>query len=726
MQPTMDRLERFVSRRRRLVLGLWLALLIVSAPLAARQTSALTGGGFEVPGSESKAVSDALAGIPGTQSETLAIVFDNRRGDPQALAAAVDKVQREGFKDVEGVRATPEALDAARNATEPIHVMPLVVTASRDDSVDEASQIRLNLDIGSEGAAVPLHIVGQGGLWAGMQELSKQDLEQAEFVGLPLVLLILLAVFGSLAAAALPLALGVAAVTVTGAIVFLLAQVMEMSIFVTNMASMLGIGVAVDYSLFILARYREELRAGRSAADARAAAMRTSGMAVVFSGVTVVVALAGLFLINAKVADSMAVGAIVVVAVAVLAAVTLLPALIALLGHRVSEPGKIVGRLRPRRKQRTGPGFWERWTNALMKRPLPFAIGATALMLLIAAPGLSLQLGTGAIPQFPEDFETRQGFELAASGPGGPGALGPIQMLIDFGSEPVDQPALEAFPPQLEKFPGVAAVAPAVISRDGRRALIVITPRRAAESDETAALVDSLRDIDGPVGARLEIGGPTAQNTDFSDLVQGSLWKVGLFVVVLSVIVLLLALRSIVLPIKAVLMNVLSVAAAYGVLVTVFQWGWFDGITGYDSLGYIQALTPALLLAIVFGLSMDYEVFMLSRIKERFLATGDNRTAVAQGLQASAGTISSAALIMVAVFTIFAFTGVPQIKEIGVGLAVAIFLDATVVRLVLVPATMELLGSRNWWLPAWLDRLLPDVDFEADKAPKAEPAVAAR
>ena len=342
-------------------------------------------------------------------------------------------MQREGFEDVEGVRATPEALDAARNATEPIVVMPLVVTASRDDSVDEASQIRVNLGIGEEDAAVPLHIVGQGGLWAGMQELSKQDLEQAEFVGLPLVLLILLVVFGSLAAAALPLALGVAAVTVTGAIVFLLAQVMEMSIFVTNMASMLGIGVAVDYSLFILARYREELRAGRSAADARAAAMRTSGMAVVFSGVTVVVALAGLFLINAKVADSMAIGAIVVVAVAVLAAVTLLPALIALLGHRVSEPGKIVGRLRPRRAERTGPGFWERWTNALMKRPLPFAIGATALMLLIAAPGLSLQLGTGAIPQFPEDFETRQGFDLAASGPGGPGAMGPIQMIIDFG-----------------------------------------------------------------------------------------------------------------------------------------------------------------------------------------------------------------------------------------------------------------------------------------------------
>ena len=624
------------------------------------------------------------------------------------------------------MRATPEALQAARDTTEPIFVMPLVVTATRDDSVDEAAQIRLNLGIGEEDAAVPLHIVGQGGLWAGMQELSKQDLEQAEFVGLPLVLIILLVVFGSLAAAALPLALGVAAVTVTGAIVYLLAQVMEMSIFVTNMASMLGIGVAVDYSLFILARYREELRGGRSPAEARAAAMRTSGMAVAFSGVTVVVALAGLFLINAKVADSMAIGAIVVVAVAVLAAVTLLPALIALLGHRVSEPGKIVGRLRPRRKQRTGPGFWERWTNTLMKRPLPFAIGATALMLLLALPGLSLQLGTGAIPQFPKGFETRDGFELAAQGHGGAGAMGPIQLIADFGGAPVDQPALEAFPPQLGKVSGVADVTGPVLSRDGHRALFIITPTHAAEDDRTIALVDRLRDIDGPVGATLLVGGPTAQNTDFSDLVQGSLWKVGLFVVVLSVLVLLLALRSIVLPIKAVLMNVLSVAAAYGVLVMVFQYGWFDGIFGYDSLGYIQALTPALLLAIVFGLSMDYEVFMLSRIKERFLATGDNRTAVAQGLQASAGTISSAALIMVAVFTIFAFTGVPQIKEIGVGLAVAIFLDATVVRLVLVPATMELLGDRNWWLPGWLDRLLPDVDFEADEAPKAEPAVATR
>ena len=236
--------------------------------------------------------------------------------------------------------------------------MPLDVTASRDQAVDDAAQIRLNLGIDDQDdAAVPLHLVGQGALWAGMQELSKQDLEQAEFIGLPIVLIVLLLVFGSLAAAALPLALGVVSVMLTGAVVYFLSLIAEMSIFVTNMASMLGIGVAVDYSLFILARYREELKAGLSHAEAREAAMRTSGMAVVFSGVTVIVALSGLFLIDATVVRSMAVGAIVVVAIAVLAAVTLLPALIAVLGRRVSEPGKIVGRLRRNRPPKDGPGL---------------------------------------------------------------------------------------------------------------------------------------------------------------------------------------------------------------------------------------------------------------------------------------------------------------------------------------------------------------------------------
>ena len=291
----MDRLERFVARRRRLVLVVWIAVVVVAIPFAGRQTENLTGGGFETKGSDSQIVADALAReFPGMQAEDLAVVFDNRAGDPAALAAAIDRVEREGFEDVEAVRLDPEAVAAARAAGgEAVVIMPLVVEGDRDEAVDAASVMRENLEVDEEGAAVPLHLVGQSALWAGIQQLSKEDLEQAEVIGLPIVLIVLLAVFGSLAAAALPLALGVAAVVVTGAIVFFLSQVYGMSIFVTNIASMLGIGVAVDYSLFILARYREELKEGRAPDEAREVALRTSGMAVAFSGVTVIVALAG-------------------------------------------------------------------------------------------------------------------------------------------------------------------------------------------------------------------------------------------------------------------------------------------------------------------------------------------------------------------------------------------------------------------------------------------------
>lgn len=726
MQAAMDRLERFIARRRRIVLILWLAIVVVSVPFAGRQTENLTGGGFESAGSGSQVVSEALGRDFGRPAELLSVVFDNRSGDPAKLAAAVDRVERDGFKDVDAVRLDPQAADAARASTDPVVIMPLVVEGDRDEAVDAATVMRENLHAGEAGEDLAVHLVGQSALWAGIQELSKEDLEQAELVGLPIVLIILLIVFGSLAAAALPLALGVASVVVTGAIIFFLSQVYGMSTFVTNMASMLGIGVAVDYSLFILARYREELGEGHSADDARAVALRTSGMAVAFSGVTVIVALAGLFLIDATVVRSMAVGAIVVVGIAVLAAVTLLPALIAALGHRVSEPGKLIGRLKRRRKPRTGPTFWERWTAMLMRRPLPFALAATAIMLAIASPALVMKENTAAIAMFPKDFETRVGFELASEQLGGPGSLGMVELVADFRG-PVDQTALSSFKGDLERLENVRAVQDPVISEDGQKALILVTPEQSPESEATVALVKRLRGLLPPTGGTLHVGGPTAQNLDDTAVISGSLWKVGLFVVVLSFLVLLVVLRSVVLPIKAVLMNALSVAASYGVLVMVFQWGWFDSVTGFESLGYVQAITPALLLAVVFGLSMDYEVFMLSRIKERYHATHDTQQAVAQGLAASAKTISSAALIMVAVFAIFAGTGVPQVKEIGVGLAVAIALDATIVRLVLVPTTMELMGDKNWWIPKWLDRVLPNMDFESSETPvtkKAEQEVA--
>jgi uncharacterized membrane protein YdfJ with MMPL/SSD domain len=737
MQAAMDRLGSFISRRRKFVLGAWIVLLVLSLPFFAMQTKHLTAGGFEVPGSQSTFVASSIKKFPGVESEKLVLVFDNTKGDKAALDKSITKAVN-AADGVDGVAVVPANVQYARTHPAPIVLVALKVTGSADKTADAAAKIRKNADILDEtGNAVPIHLVGQQALWAGMQDLSKKDLEKAEFVGFPIVFIVLLLIFGSVAAALLPLSLGFVAVAVTGAIVFFLSQAIEMSIFVTNIASMLGIGVAVDYSLFVLSRYREEIRRGASEDEARQSAMRTSGLAVAFSGMTVIIALAGLFLIDSKTMHSMAIGAIIVVAVAILAAVTLLPALIKTLGHRAYEPGKLVGKAVAKisRPPREGVApFWTRWTNRIMSRPVLYATGAALLMLVLAIPALSLKWGTGATNQLPNNFETKVGINLAAKA-AGPGAGGPVQAIADYGAGKVDPGQIQQFIAAVKKEPGVAGVDKPHTSSDGHLALVEITSKSGPESDATYALVQRIRAPGGPAsvlkGAKINVGGAAAQDHDFTDLISGSLWKVALFVLLFSYIVLLMLMRSIILPLKAVVMNLLSVGAAYGILVAVFQYGWIDSLINFDHLGYVNSLTPPLILAIVFGLSMDYEVFLLSRIKERYHATHDNRAAVAGGLSDSAKTISSAAIIMVLVFLIFALAGLPQVKEIGVGLAAAIFLDATIVRLILVPATMELMGDFNWWVPKWLDRILPELDFESGGAPAPpaepqEPALAAR
>ena len=733
MQSAMDRLATFLERRRLLVLGAWLALLLAALPFAAKQTENLTSGGFEAPGSESAVVDRNLERFEGAQRERLAVVLARREG---AGAPAV----REEIRRVEKIAAdlphaevAPAAAARAAMSAEAasITIVPLELSGEPDEIADLAVDLREELGTEPRNGVQP-YLVGQQVLWAGMQELAKEDLESAEMVGFPIVLLILLAVFGSLAAATLPLALGFASVMVTGAAVYFLSQATTMSVFVTNVASMIGIGVAVDYSLFVLARYREEMRAGAVPAEARRVALRTSGLAVVFSGVTVMVSLAGLFLVNSTTIQSMAMGAIIVVAVSILAAVTLLPALMALLGRRAYARGRIAVGLgllarnwRNVRRHRgsTAPGarsgFWERWTARVTRRPVLAAAASAGVLLALAVPALSLEFGDGALRQFPADDETRVGAELAARQLG-PGSSGPTQVLaqLDRGlaTDPRNAAALDAYVTDLRADPEVAQVAPVQPSRDGRAALVVLQLRHDPESPQADAFVAGLRADDASDLSRVAdvaVGGTTGFGEDFQDLVSGSMWKILVFVLAFSYLVLLVLLRSVLLPLKAVLMNLLSVAAAYGVLVAVFQWGWLDGLLGYESLGYINSLTPPFLLAIVFGLSMDYEVFLLSRIRERYEATGDNTTAVAQGLRSSAATISSAALIMVAVFGVFAGTGTPSIKEIGLGLSVAIALDATLVRLVLVPATMELMGRWNWWLPKPLARILPRTELES-------------
>jgi uncharacterized membrane protein YdfJ with MMPL/SSD domain len=746
MQSAMNRLSAFVRRRRKLVAIGWLVLLVASIPFASRQTENLTGGGFEAPGSGSAEVDHAVKRFQGASSESLGVLLQSKGGDAATLTAAVDRVDKAAAK-VDNIELTNAAAAKAKSegAQDGLVLMPLAVTGSREEALQAAKDLRGEIGVGEVKDGVQPYVVGQQALWAGMQDLQKEDLEKAETAGFPLILIVLLAVFGSALAALLPAGLGIAAVIVTGVAIYFLALATTMSVFVTNVASMLGIGVAVDYSLFLLSRYREELEKGAHRDEALDIAMRTSGATVVFSGLTVVVSLAGLFLLDSTVMRSMAIGAIVVVVIAILGAITLLPALIALLGKRADERGRVVSatgalvRRATRRKTAAERGvppgeFWRKWSERVMRRPALSAILSAGFLLLLAVPALSLHFGNGALAQFPKDYETRVGAELASQKVP-PGASAPTIVVADFGkgaaTDPANRAALARYAAGLKQSPRVAQVGPPVTSQDGHAALLNVILAQDPENDTSLGYISDMRAEGGRASgldkvAKISIGGSSAQIRDFTDLIQGGLWKVFAFVMVCSYLVLLVVLRSVLLPLKAVLMNVLSVAAAWGVLVAVFQYGWLDGISGYNSLGYVQAVTPPLLLAIVFGLSMDYEVFLLSRIRERYLATGDNRLAVSEGLQSSAKVISSAAVIMVVVFGVFATTGVPQIKEIGLGLAVAIALDATVVRLVLVPATMQLMGNWNWWMPEWLGRVLPEVDFESDHAvdDEREPAVA--
>jgi RND superfamily putative drug exporter len=734
MQRVMSSLDGAIRRRRWAFVAGWLVLLCAAIPFAMRQSDHLTGGGFNVPGSQAENVRRAMdQGFRGGERTALGVVLVPARPGPGSASELLAALGRAEARIERTARVPiPRSADAlargeARAGRTALLSVPLNV--SLDHSIDVASRLRAALDVtGSLKGGVTTHVVGQGALWAAMQDVSKRDLKSAETTGFPIVLLILLAVFGSLAAAALPLALGAVSVTITGAAIYFLSQAMEMSVFVTNMASMIGIGVAVDYSLFVLARYREEIAAGRDPDQARATALATSGIAVVFSGMTVIVSLAGLWMVDNAAIRSMALGAMMVVAISVLVAATLLPALIALLGRRAAGYGRLFSLLllaaRSRRRRRAGStrpdaradtGFWMRWTRLVTRRPAVTAIAATAVLLVLAIPTLQLSIGTGALEQFPPGNEARAGFEAAAKVTG-PGAGSPLYVLLSR----ADHAAVAEVRARIASEPSIARVQAPAYSRDGRQALLVAVPRVAAESSAAKALVERLRSELPPVAgtaAEVQIGGVSAQQRDFASLVSASMWKILLFVLALSYLVLLILLRSVLLPLKAVAMNLLSVGAAYGALVAVFQWGWLDGLLGVHSQGHLDALTPPLVLAVVFGLSMDYEVFLLTRVRERWQATGQPRRAVAEGLASSARTITSAALIMASVFAVFVGTSIPSIQEIGLGNAVAVAIDATLVRLVLVPATMELLGKWNWWLPRPLARVLPRAGFEQAPAP---------
>ncbi|MCV7248679.1 MMPL family transporter [Mycobacterium koreense] len=718
----MMHLSRNLRRFRWLVFTGWLLALLPAVYLALTQSGQLTGGGFEVSGSQSLYVQHRLEEhFPTEGASPLALVAAPRSGASyEDMADAVSELQRAAAA-VPAVSVVPDPTQPDPRPDRP-YVVILQLDFDNTGAVDTARQLRQRIGVDGEepgrtdNGQVRLYVIGQGALGAAAADKTKQDIAQAERWNLPVVLIVLLAVFGSLTAATIPLALGVCTVVVTMGLVYLLSEFTTMSVFVTSTVSMFGIALAIDYSLFILMRYREELRAGRQPQEAVDAAMATSGLAVVLSGLTVIASVCGIYLINTPVLVSMATGAILAVAVAVLTAATLTPAVLATFGRRAAQRAALLHW--SRRPELTESRFWTRWVGWVMRRPWLSALAAATLLILMTAPAFTMALGNSMLRQFDSSHEARGGMAAAAQALG-PGALGPVRVLVTFpdgaASAPGHAATLERLNAAMQQAPNVVSVSPPVFSDDDAGALISavlgVDPEDMAARQSVDWMREQLPERAGIAASQLSVGGPTALIKDFDDRVAATEGWVLVFVALIAFVMLLLAIQSVVLALKGVLMTMLSVGAAYGSLVVVFQWGWLEQL-GFKPLSSIDSTIPPLVLAMTFGLSMDYEIFLLTRIRERFLESGNTRDAVAYGVSTSARTITSAALIMIAVFIGFAFAGMPLVAQLGVACAVAIAIDATVVRLVLVPALMAMFAKWNWWLPHWLDRVLPSVDFE--------------
>lgn len=712
------RLSGTLRRHRWLVFGCWVLALLPSIYLALTQSNQLTGGGFEVADSQSLHVQNAIENQYTQQGASALALVAAPRADAtfDDMSAAVAELER-------AAQQVP-SVEVLQNPTQPPpapdrpYVVSLRLGFDNSGAVDVARQLRGKIGVSGDqpgaidNGRVRLYVIGQGALGAAAQTSTKSDIAAAERWNLPIVLMVLIAVFGSLAAAAIPLALGICTVAVTMGVVYALSTLTTMSVFVTSTVSMFGIALAVDYSLFILMRFREELRAGRDGDQAADAAMATSGLAVVLSGLTVIASLTGIYLINTPVLKSMATGAILAVAVAVLTSTTLTPAILATFGRAAARRSRLLHW--SRRPESDQSRFWTRWVGAVMRRPWASALGAAALLLFVAAPALSMTLGNSMQRQFPSTHEIRGGVAAAAEALG-PGALGPIRILVTFpgGNAAGNTGELDAVAARISEAPNIVSVSPPEFADDNGSALISAVMSVDPENLAARDTVDWMR-AELPAaaaGAQIDVGGPTALIKDFDDRVSQTKLLVFGFVSLIAFVMLLISIRSLFLALKGVLMTVLSVAAAYGSLVAVFQWGWLERI-GFEPITSIDSTIPPLVLALTFGLSMDYEIFLMTRIRERYLQSGDTRDAVAYGVATSARTITSAALIMIAVFIGFAFAGMPLVAQLGVACAVAIAVDATVVRLVLVPSLMAMFDQWNWWLPAWLDRILPSVDFE--------------
>ena len=740
-----ERLGRWAARRRWFVVGAWLALLVVAVPLALQTSGALRSGGFIREDLESARSKQLLHDEIGLPEAAVALVLHSN-----TLRAGESAFELAAAEAVAGISGAPHVLGVVSHLMATSQVSAdghtaydlIYIDLPADDSPLALPGIRAAL-IHPEGLEVGL--AGGAAFYGDVQEVSESDLRRSEVISLPLAALALLIVFGSVVAASLPLAIGGAAVVSALALIFIVAGLTPMSIFVLNLATLLGLGLGVDYSLLMTSRFREELAARGGGAeavhDAVGATMATAGRAVFFSGLTVLLGLLGLILFEFMILRSVGIAGAIVVGFAVLAALTLLPALLTIAGHRIDS-------FRVRKIGAAGgtDGPWARLANRVMDRPIRVLVPTLAILLLLGTPFLHVRFNAPDASILPASVPSRIAFDQLTSA-FGPGPFAPIVLAVRTDG-PVTDPAnlarVYAYTRALETDPRIVRVqslvdldprltlaqyqlmyatptgppdrfvqqALAASTRGTLTAITIFTPYGPNEQpgrDLVRELRSGVGPLKPPAGLTVLVGGGAADVEDVVSGVAADFPRTALFIVVTTYLVLFLLLRSVILPLKALAMNTLSITASFGALVWIFQDGNLSALLGTQPLGFVETTQPVILFCVLFGLSMDYEVFLLTRMRETWDRTGDNRAAVAHGLERSGRIVTSAALIVVLVASSFAFADIVLIKALGLGIAIAVALDATIVRALLVPATMRLLGHWNWWLPDAIARRLPDI-----------------
>ncbi|MDQ3987096.1 MAG: MMPL family transporter [Actinomycetota bacterium] len=717
MKLTTESLARASSRRPWLTIGLWIVAIAASGFMSSMWLgdALTTDANFTNEPEAVRAtelIEDRLPDRRGV-TEMFILSADGASFEDPAMKAELRSFQQEALalQGVTGATTYLDTEDPSMISTDGSKTIVPVQFAEPERNFNEHLD-SVNHLVGESASELKVQSFGPISLDRDFSTIAEEDLAKGEMFGIAIAAIVLLIVFGALTAGALPLAMAIGAIAVALGLVSVMGQAFDFSFFVQNMITMMGLAVGIDYSLFIVSRYREERARGLGKHDAIAAAGATANRAVFFSGMTVVLALLGMLIIPTTIFRSLAAGSIFVVIAAVLASLTLLPALLALLGEKVKA------RWIFRKKERAADdrhGFWNRVTHGVMRRPVLSLVVGAGILLAASFSYFDINTGFSGVSTLPDETKSKQAFQVLAQDFSG-GSASPIEIVVEGD---VSAPEVRFGISEIQRdlaSDGMFGPSQVRFAEDGELA-VVSAPVKADPSSEAAVgAVDRIREEYVPASfgnseAEVLVGGNTAFNKDFFDLTDTYTPIVFVFVLGLSFLLLTVVFRSIVVPIKALLMNLLSVGAAYGLIVLVIQNGVGADLFGFQQVEAIEAWLPLFLFSVLFGLSMDYHVFLLSRIRERFDQTGDNTGSVAYGLRTTAGLITGAALIMVAVFGGFAAGDLVSLQQMGFGLAVAVLIDATIVRSILVPASMKLLGERNWYLPRWL-QWLPQVHIE--------------